>query len=278
MNIQSKIKHDTSDVWKQVEIARHPKRPNAMDYIPLIFNNFIELHGDRLLGDDPAIVAGVGFIETRPVTIIANQKGHTLKEKVYRNFGMTNPEGIRKALRLAKDAEKFKRPIITFIDTVGAYPSIESEEHGIGEAIARNILEFSQLQTPIICVLIGEGFGGGALSLGIGDKIYMLENTIYSVISPERFATILLKNDSKNREAAIMLKITSKDLLKFNIINEIIPEPSGGAHNNLKLTANYIKEILLNNLNNICGIDSEILVRNRNQNFSKIGIWNESIL
>ena len=266
----------TEAVWKQVELARHPERPYSMDYITRIFDNFIELHGDRAFGDDPAIIGGVAFLNNRPVTIIANQKGRTLKENVWRNHGMANPEGYRKALRLAKEAEKFKRPVITFIDTSGAYPGLGAEERGIGEAIARNLYEFSQLLTPIICIIIGEGGSGGALGLGVGDKVYMLENAIYSVISPEGCASILLRDASKAKDAATMLRITSKDLLDFKVINGVIPEPSGGAHKDPDTSAKIIKDILVKDLDDICSRKPEILVRYRNQKIRKMGHWNET--
>ncbi|MDR0323347.1 MAG: acetyl-CoA carboxylase carboxyltransferase subunit alpha [Treponema sp.] len=265
----------TEAVWKQVELARHPNRPYAMDYITRIFDNFIELHGDRAYGDDPAIVGGIAFLDSRPVTILANQKGRSLKENVWRNHGMAHPEGYRKALRLARDAEKFGRPIITLIDTAGAYPGLGAEERGIGEAIARNLREFSQLLTPVICIIIGEGGSGGALGLCVGDKIYMLENAIYSVISPEGCASILLRDASKAKDAAAMLRITSNDLLEFKVINGIIPEPSGGAQTDPDLTAKAIKEILVKDLNDICARKPEVLVRYRNQKIRKIGHWNE---
>ncbi|MCL2179555.1 MAG: acetyl-CoA carboxylase carboxyltransferase subunit alpha [Treponema sp.] len=263
-------------VWKKVELARHPERPYAMDYITRIFNGFFELHGDRAYGDDPAIIGGIAFLDSRPVTIIANQKGRTLKENVYRNHGMANPEGYRKALRLAKEAEKFKRPVITFIDTSGAYPGIESEERGIGEAIARNLCDFSQLLTPVICIIIGEGGSGGALGLGVGDKVYMLENAIYSVISPEGCASILLRDASKAKDAAAMLRIISGDLLDFKVINGIIPEPPGGAHTDPDGTAKTIKNILVKDLDDICARKPEVLVRYRNQKIRKIGHWRET--
>ena len=266
----------TEAVWKQVELARHPERPYAMDYITRVFDNFIELHGDRAFGDDPAIIGGIAFLDSRPVTIIASQKGRTLKENVWRNHGMANPEGYRKALRLAKEAEKFKRPVITFIDTAGAYPGLGAEERGIGEAIARNLMEFSQLQTPVICIIIGEGGSGGALGLGVGDKVYMLENAIYSVISPEGCASILLRDASKAKDAATMLRITSADLLEFKVINGIIPEPAGGAHTDPDWTANIIKQTLIKDLSDICSRNPDILVRYRNQKIRKIGHWNES--
>jgi len=275
--LEEKIKSRSKpeSVWKQVELARHPERPYAMDYITRIFDNFIELHGDRYYGDDPAIIGGLAFLGSRPVTIIANQKGRTLKENVFRNHGMANPEGYRKALRLAKEAEKFRRPVITLIDTAGAYPGLEAEERGIGEAIAHNLRDFSQLLTPVICIIIGEGGSGGALGLGVGDKVYMLENAIYSVISPEGCASILLRDASRAKDAAAMLRITSKDLLDFKVINGIIPEPRGGAHTDPNWTANVIKEILIKDLNDICTRNPEVLVRYRNQKIRKIGHWNE---
>lgn len=263
-------------VWKRVELARHPDRPYAMDYISRIFENFVELHGDRAFADDPAIVGGIGMLEGRPVTIIANQKGRTLKENVFRNHGMANPEGYRKALRLAKQAEKFNRPIVTLIDTAGAYPGLGAEERGIGEAIARNLKEFSHLLTPIICIIIGEGGSGGALGLCVGDKIYMLENAIYSVISPEGCASILLRDASKAKNAAAMLRITSKDLLAFKVINGMIPEAPGGAHTDPDGTAKIIKDVLVKDLDDLCKRKPEVLVRYRNQKIRKIGHWNEA--
>ena len=271
-----RVELKTESAWKQVELARHPERPYAMDYITRIFDSFIELHGDRAYGDDPAVIGGIAFLDSRPVTILAHQKGRTLKENVRRNHGMANPEGYRKALRLAKEAEKFHRPVITLIDTAGAYPGLEAEERGIGEAIARNLRDFSQLLTPVICIIIGEGGSGGALGLGVGDKVYMMENAIYSVISPEGCASILLRDASRAKDAAAMLRITSKDLLDFKVINGIIPEPPGGAHTDPDSTARTIKEILVKDLSDICGRNPEVLVRYRNQKIRKIGHWNET--
>jgi acetyl-CoA carboxylase carboxyl transferase subunit alpha len=261
--------------WKRVELARHPERPYSLDYINRIFDNFIELHGDRAFGDDPAIIGGLGFLDGRPVTILANQKGRTLKENMRRNHGMANPEGYRKALRLAREAEKFRRPIITFVDTAGAYPGLGAEERGIGEAIARNLMSFSQLKTPIVCVIIGEGGSGGALGLCVGDKIYMLENAIYSVISPEGCASILLRDTAKAKDAAAMLRITSADLLDFNVINGIIPEPPGGAHTDSEGAAKIIKDILVKETEDLCRRNPAVLVRYRNQKIRKVGHWNE---
>jgi acetyl-CoA carboxylase carboxyl transferase subunit alpha len=265
----------TEAAWKRVELARHPDRPYSLDYINRIFDNFIELHGDRFFGDDSAIVGGLAFLEGRPVTILANQKGRTLKENVRRNHGMANPEGYRKALRLAKEAEKFHRPIVTFVDTSGAYPGLGAEERGIGEAIARNLRDFSQLKTPIVCVIIGEGGSGGALGLCVGDKIYMLENAIYSVISPEGCASILLRDSGRAKDAAAMLKITSSDLLDFKVINGIISEPAEGAHQDPDAAAALIKKVLTKELDDLCTRNPAVLVRYRNQKIRKAGHWNE---
>lgn len=210
--------------WDRVLIARSSDRPRATDYIENIFEDFIELHGDRLFGDDKAILGGIAKIGGRVVTIIGEQKGKTTKENMERNFGMPNPEGYRKALRLMKQAEKFKRPIITFIDTPGAYPGIGAEERGQGEAIAKNLLEMSRLKVPIICVVIGEGSSGGALAIGVGDKVLMLENSIYSILSPEGFASILYKDGTQFEKAAKEMKITAKDLKDLGVIDEIIKE------------------------------------------------------
>jgi len=267
----------TEHVWKRVELARHPDRPYSMDYIERIFDGFTELHGDRCFADDTAIIGGLAFLDGKPVTVIAHQKGRSLKENVRRNHGMANPEGYRKALRLAKQAEKFRRPIITFVDTSGAYPGLGAEERGIGEAIARNLMCFSQLKTPIVCIIIGEGGSGGALGICIGDKIYMLENAIYSVISPEGCASILLRDSSRAKDAAVMLRITSTDLEAFNVINGVIAEPNGGAHTDPDATAQAIKKILLKDITDLQRRNPSVLVRYRNQKIRKIGHWNEGV-
>ena len=276
-HLESRIRarSKTETTWRRVELARHPERPYALDYINRLFENFIELHGDRVFGDDPAMVGGLGFLEGRPVTILANQKGRSLKENMRRNHGMANPEGYRKALRLAREAEKFRRPIVTFVDTAGAYPGMGAEERGIGEAIARNLRDFSQLKTPIICVIIGEGGSGGALGLCVGDKIYMQENAIYSVISPEGGASILLRDATKAKDAAAMLRITSADLLEFKVINGVIREPPGGAHADPDAAAKIIKEVLVREVEDLSGRNPSVLVRYRNQKIQKIGHWNE---
>ena len=266
----------TDSAWSRVELARHPERPYALDYINRIFDDFTELHGDRCFGDDPAIVGGLAFLNGQPVTILANQKGRTLKERIHRNGGMANPEGYRKALRLAKEAEKFQRPIVCFVDTVGAFPGLGAEERGIGEAIARNLRDFSHLKTPIVCIIIGEGGSGGALGICVGDKVYMLENAIYSVISPEGCASILLRDASQAKNAATMLRITSADLMNFNVINGIINEPSGGAHIYPDVVASSIKDILLRDIADLQRHNPEVLVRYRNQKIRTIGHWHES--
>ncbi|MDR0997571.1 MAG: acetyl-CoA carboxylase carboxyltransferase subunit alpha [Treponema sp.] len=275
--IEAKILADSKveSTWKRVELARHPDRPYSLDYISRIFDDFIELHGDRAFGDDPAIVGGLAFLNGRPVTILANQKGRSLKENVRRNHGMANPEGYRKALRLAGEAEKFHRPIVTFIDTAGAYPGLGAEERGIGESIARNLRDFSQLKTPIVCVIIGEAGSGGALGLCVGDKIYMLENAIYSVISPEGYASILLRDAAKAKDAAALMKITSTDLLEFKVINGVIAEPPGGAHTDPAEAAASIKKVLVREIEDLSTRNPSVLVRYRNQKIRKVGHWKE---
>ena len=275
--INAKLESSTalSKTWERVELARHSDRPRTLDYINLIFDNFTELHGDRFFGDDPAMIGGIGFIDGRPVTVIGTQKGRNLRETIDRNGGMANPEGYRKAMRLAKQAEKFKRPIITFIDTQGAYPGLGAEERGIGEAIAFNLREFSRLKTPVICIIIGEGGSGGALGIGVGDKIYMLENAIFSVISPEGCASILLRDSSRAKDAAAMLKITSQEVLDLKVINGIIPEPEKGAHTNPKKTADAIKEQILKDLDDLTKRDPAVLVKYRSKKIRSIGKYSE---
>ncbi|NLM00926.1 MAG: acetyl-CoA carboxylase carboxyltransferase subunit alpha [Treponema sp.] len=256
--------------WKKVELARHSDRPRTLDYIDMIIDDFVELHGDRFFGDDPAMIGGIGFLDGMPVTVLGNMKGRNLKETIDRNGGMANPEGYRKALRLAKQAEKFHRPIITFIDTQGAYPGLGSEERGIGEAIAVNLREFSRLKTPIICIIIGEGGSGGALGIGVGDKIYMLENAIYSVISPEGCASILLRDSSRAKDAAAMLKITSNEVLNMKVVNGVIRESVGGAHINPKATAEAIKKQIVTDLAELVKHKSEVLVKYRRKKIASM--------
>ena len=258
-------------IWNKVNTARHKDRPNSRFYIENIFNEFIELHGDRSFGDDKAIVGGIGKINNFNVTIIGINKGKDTKENIETNFGMVHPEGYKKALRLMKQAEKFKRPIICFVDTPGAFCGLGAEERGQGYAIAQNLMEMSSLKTPIISIIIGEGGSGGALALAVGDKVYMLENSIYSILSPEGFASILWKDVSKYKKAASAMKITSEDLKHFNIIDDIIYEPENGAHENPEEIAKNIKEHILNDLEELISIDYDELLNNRYNKFRKIG-------
>ena len=261
----------TLSAWDKVLLARSASRPKASDYIDEIFTNFINFSGDRCFGDDKSIITGIASLEDIPVTIVAQQKGKTAKENIERNFGMTNPEGYRKALRQMKQAEKFNRPIITFIDTPGAYPGIGAEERGQGEAIARNLMEMSALKVPIICIVIGEGSSGGALGIGVGDKIVMLENAVYSILSPEGFASILYKDSSKAKEAAENMKITAKDLKKLDIIDEIIKEPSEGIEENFEEVTEEIKNYLIKNLKKLLKMDKQKLLEKRYEKYRKIG-------
>jgi len=267
---------NSAKAWQRVELARNSDRPRSLDIINNICDDFIELHGDRYYGDDLALIGGIGFIDGIPVTIIANQKGRNLKETMARNGGMANPEGYRKALRLARQAEKFHRPIITFIDTQGAYPGLGAEERGIGEAIAMNLREFSQLKTPVICIIIGEGGSGGALGICVGDKVYMLENAVYSVISPEGYASILLRDATQAKQAAGMMKITSEDLFNLKVCNGIIREPAGGAHLDPVESSRLIKEVIVRDLKDLMPRNPAVLVRYRNQKIRKFGHYTEA--
>ena len=263
--------------WQITQLARHPLRPYTLDYIPRLFNDFIELHGDRNFRDDPAIVGGLAMLENEPVIVIGHQKGRTTKEKVFRNFGMPNPEGYRKAIRLMSMAERLKKPIITFIDTPGAFPGIGAEERGQAEAIAKNLMVMSRLKVPIIVVVIGEGGSGGALAIGVGDRVLMLEYSTYSVISPEGCAAILWKDGSKADIAARALKITAKDLYKFGIIDEIVKEPLGGAHQNIDVMATTLKEALVRSLHELKKISPDELVDKRYKKYREIGKFYEEV-
>jgi len=262
--------------WQKVQMSRHPDRPQTFDYINLICEDFIELHGDRNVRDDKAIVGGFGTVAGQSLMIIGHQKGKNTKERQFRNFGMANPEGYRKALRLMKLAEKFNKPVLTLIDTMGAYPGIEAEERGQGEAIARNLMEMSVLKVPVICIIIGEGASGGALGIGIGDKVYMLEHTWYSVISPESCSSILWRSWDYKEKAAEALKLTSSDMLKNGLIDGIIPEPLGGAHHDPKMMAQTVKQQVLSDLNILKQQSSEQLVQSRIGKFSQMGVVIES--
>jgi len=259
--------------WQKVQLARHPDRPYTLDYIQLMTKDFIELRGDRSFRDDKAIVGGFARLEKTTVMIIGHQKGRDIKSNLFRNFGMPNPEGYRKALRLMKLAEKFRKPVVTLLDTPGAYPGLEAEERGQAEAIARNLLEMSRLRVPIIVVIIGEGASGGALGIGVGDRILMLENTWYSVISPESCSSILWRSWDYKEQAAEALQLTAPDLKKQGIIDMIVPEPSGGAHRNHEQMAKILKETLLNELKHLSRIKPETLIERRIEKFSKMGAW-----
>jgi acetyl-CoA carboxylase carboxyl transferase subunit alpha len=274
VTLKQEPEHEANTPWDKVCLARHVDRPGTLEYINQMCDHFMELHGDRYYGDDPAVVGGIGTIDGRAITFIGNQKGSNLKENIARNHGMGHPEGYRKALRLAHQAEKFNRPIVTFIDTSGAYPGLQAEERGIGEAIARNLKEFSVLKVPILCFIIGEGGSGGALGIGVGDKLYMLEHAVYSVISPEGFASILLRDSSRAQEAANSMKITAVDLKKFGIIHDIIKEPSGGAHKDPAMVAEQIKGIINRDLDILCSKPADRLVRYRIKKIRGIGQFN----
>ncbi|MBH0157817.1 MULTISPECIES: acetyl-CoA carboxylase carboxyl transferase subunit alpha [Fictibacillus] len=267
--------------WDRVQIARHAERPTTLDYINYLFTDFIELHGDRLFGDDEAIVGGVAFYKNLPITIIGHQRGKDTKENLRRNFGMPHPEGYRKALRLMKQAEKFNRPIICFIDTKGAYPGKAAEERGQSEAIARNLVEMAGLTVPVICVVIGEGGSGGALALGVGNYVHMLENSTYSVISPEGAAAILWKDASMAKKAAESMRITAPDLKELGIIDEIIEEVKGGAHKDAKYQAELIDQVLETSLDSLLSMSQEELINQRYEKYKKIGQFgfvNDSIV
>ena len=261
--------------WQKVQLARHPDRPYTLDYISMMTTDFIELHGDRSFRDDKAVVGGFAMLENEPVMIIGQQKGRDTKSNVYRNFGMMNPEGYRKALRLMKLAAKFKRPVINLLDTPGAFPGLEAEERGQAEAIARNLFEMSHLPTPIVVCIIGEGASGGALGLGIGDRILMMENTWYSVISPESCSSILWRSWNYKEQAAEALKLTAPDLLAQGIIDRIVPEPLGGAHRNPPQAAEILKGILHEEIKKLKKYKIDKLIEKRVDKFSKMGEFEE---
>lgn len=263
--------------WEKVSVARHPKRPYTLDYIGHIVEDFEELHGDRLFKDDPAIVGGIGKIDGKRFVIIGHQKGRDMESNIYRNFGMANPEGYRKALRLMKLAERFKLPVLTLIDTAGAYPGIDAEKHGQGEAIARNLMEMAGLSTQIIAIVIGEGGSGGALALGVADRVFMLENSVYSVISPEGCAAILYKDASKASQAANNLKISANQLIKLGVVDDIIEEPLGGAHRDHEAMAKNIKIKVLEAYEEIKDLPIVELKDNRYEKFRKMGEVNQGV-
>lgn len=259
--------------WQRVQLSRHPDRPYSLDYIQAFTEGtFIELHGDRTVKDDKAMIGGLGMIDGRTIMFIGQQKGNNTKMRQYRNFGMPNPEGYRKALRLMKLAEKFNIPIVTLIDTPGAYPGLEAEERGQGEAIARNLYEMAVLKVPVICIIIGEGASGGALGIGIGDKVFMLENTWYSVISPESCSSILWRNWDNKEKAAEALKLTANDMLKQKLIDGIIPEPLGGAHNNPAAIFETVKHEIIKSLGELVQKDASKRIAERIEKFSNMGV------
>jgi acetyl-CoA carboxylase carboxyl transferase subunit alpha len=259
--------------WQRVQLSRHPDRPYTFDYIEKICTEFIEIHGDRSVADDKAMVGGFGNIDDDySVMFIGQQKGRNTKQRQYRNFGMPNPEGYRKALRLMKMAEKFNKPIVCLIDTPGAFPGIDAEERGQGEAIARNIRDMFMLKVPVICIIIGEGASGGALGIAVGDKVLMMENTWYSVISPESCSSILWRSWNYKEQAAEALKLTAKDMLANGLIDGIIPEPLGGAHLDMNLAASILKEVIKKELSNLLQIDSQTRILNRIEKFGQMGV------
>lgn len=261
---------------QRVQVARHPRRPYPLDYLSTIFTDFVELHGDRSFRDDPAIVGGWARIAGQSVMVIGHQKGRDTKENLKRNFGMAHPEGYRKALRLMKLAAKFSAPVITLIDTPGAYPGLGAEERGQSEALARNILEMAALPTPVVAVVIGEGGSGGALALGVADRILMFENSVYSVISPEGCAAILWKDASQRERAADALKLTAQDLLRFKLVDEIIKEPMGGAHLDPDATGEALREALIRHVNELRKVRPEKLVRRRADKYAAMGAYTEA--
>lgn len=280
-DLESKIREVTEQVysnltpWQRVQVSRHPDRPYTLNYIEaLTEGNFMELHGDRTVKDDKAMVGGFGFIDGQSVMFIGQQKGVNTKMRQYRNFGMANPEGYRKALRLMKLAEKFNRPIVTLIDTPGAFPGLEAEERGQGEAIARNLIEMCQLRVPVICIIIGEGASGGALGIGIGDRVLMLENTWYSVISPESCSSILWRNWDHKMEAAEALKLTGTDMQKLGLVDGIIPEPLGGAHADRDAMFAQVKKEIKKHLNKLVPMDADKRIDQRIRKFASMGVVN----
>jgi len=261
----------TNATWERVLLARHPKRPHSSDYINRVFTGFSELHGDRFFGDDAAVMGGFAFLDARPVMVIGQEKGRDTKQKLHRNFGMPKPEGYRKALRLMRLAEKFQRPIVTFLDTVGAYPGIDAEERGQAEAIANNLREMSRLGVPVITIVIGEGGSGGALGLGIANRVYMLENAYYSVISPESCAAIIYRDSGRAAEAAQALRLTAQDLARLELIDGLIEEPAEGAHTDPNRAAELVKETIQKALAELSPLSSRELIDDRYDKFRRMG-------
>lgn len=271
-----KLKEDTFENltrWQRVQLSRHPERPYTLDYVFEMTDEFIELHGDRAFRDDPAMIGGFATIDDQSVMIIGQQKGRNTKQRQHRNFGMANPDGYRKALRLMKMAEKFNKPIVTLIDTPGAFPGLEAEERGQGEAIARNLKEMFMLKVPVICIVIGEGASGGALGIAIGDKVFMMENTWYSVISPESCSSILWRSWDYKEQAAEALKLTAKDMESFKLVDGIVKEPIGGAHNDMKAASQELKRVILDNIAQLSKMKAEERIEKRIEKFSQMGVF-----
>jgi acetyl-CoA carboxylase carboxyl transferase subunit alpha len=262
---------ETNYAWQRVQLARHAKRPHTLDYIQRLLTDFHEIHGDRRFGDDPAIVCGMGFFEGRPLMVVGQQKGRDTKQKLYRNFGMPKPEGYRKALRVMQLAAKFRRPIVTMLDTPGAYPGIDAEQRGQAEAIAVNLREMSRLTCPVIVIVIGEGGSGGALALGVGNKVLMLENAVYSVISPESCAAIIWRDSTKGALAAKSLRLTAQDLQSFGLIDTIIPEPGEGAHTDYDKAADSVRQALRHALDELSALSPNQLIEQRYAKFRQMG-------
>ncbi|MBI65921.1 MAG: acetyl-CoA carboxylase carboxyl transferase subunit alpha [Candidatus Marinimicrobia bacterium] len=265
--------HSGLNRWQKVQLARHPQRPYSLDYIEKISTDFVELHGDRLYADDPAVISGFAKINKQRIAIIAQQKGRNTKENLYRNFGMMRPEGYRKALRIMRLAEKFKLPVVTFMDTPGAFPGIGAEERGQGEAIAKNLLKMSSLKVPIVSVVIGEGASGGALGIGVCDRFLMMQNTWYSVISPEGCASILFRDASKAEEAAEALKVTPDDMVDMGICDKIIPEPNGGAHRDINSSSKNLELAILEAINNLKSVEADSFIDMRIEKYDKLGVY-----
>ncbi len=272
LDVTTRATYTNLSGWQKVQMSRHAERPQTLDYINMICEDFIELHGDRTVKDDKAIIGGFATIAGQTVMIIGHQKGKNTKERQYRNFGMANPEGYRKALRLMRLAEKFNKPVISFIDTMGAYPGLEAEERGQGEAIARNLLEMSILKVPILCFIVGEGASGGALGIGIGDRVYMLEHTWYSVISPESCSSILWRSWDYKERAAECLKLTSEDMFQNKLIDGIVKEPLGGAHQNPEAMGQTVKERILRDLQELIPVPTDELIAKRIDKFCAMGV------
>jgi acetyl-CoA carboxylase carboxyl transferase subunit alpha len=263
--LRDRVAGTPNDPWERVLLARHPQRPYTLDYIQMLFTEFVELHGDRRFGDDQALVGGLAKFEERPVLVLGHQKGRDTKQKLLRNFGMTNPEGYRKALRLMRTAAKFGVPIITFVDTPGAYPGIGAEERGQAEAIAYNLKEIPKQRVPIIVIIHGEGGSGGALAIAMGDEVLMLENAVYSVIAPESCSSILWRDWDHKQEAARVLKLTAEDMLRLGVVDQVVPEPPGGAHNSHQLAADILRPVLRASLQDLEKLSGDELLRRRHE-------------